>query len=182
MNRLIEIVLRTDGLTILAWIGLILLGLAAVYSCTVDYQSTHEVVPSTVSRAVFHSQLTWAIVGVIVGAMCVLLPFRHFEALAYVGYALALILLVAVLVVGTELGGGRRWLSFGGFTIQPSELAKVALVLSLARLLASRRGTSAPWLVAAAIGLVLPVFVLVFREPDLGTSVVYPAIAVPTTC
>lgn len=179
MNRLLEIVLRADALTILAWTGLLLLGLTAVYSCTVDYQSTHEIVPSTVSRAVFESQLTWAIVGVVVAGICVLLPFRHFEALAYVAYVLALILLVAVLVVGTEVAGGKRWLAFGGFTIQPAELAKVALVLALARFLSARRGTSAPWLVAAAVGLVLPFFVLVFQEPDLGTAIVFPALAVP---
>lgn len=179
MNRLLEIVSRTDLLTIFAWLGLILFGLAAVYSCTVDYQSTHEVVPSTVSRAVFESQLTMVIMGVLVALLCVLLPLRHFEALAYVAYVIAVILLVLVLLIGSESGGGRRWLSLGGFTIQPAEFAKVALVLALARFLASRRGTSAPWLVFAAAALALPIVVLVFREPDLGTSIVFPALVVP---
>ena len=179
MSRLLEILVRTDGVTLLAWLGLVLLGLAAVYSCTVDYQSTYEIVPSTVSRAVFQSQLTWAVIGALVAGFCLLLPFRHFEALAYLAYALSLVLLIAVLVIGVQYGGGRRWLSIAGFTIQPSEIAKVTLVLALARFLAGRRGRSPLWLVGGALAFVLPPFLLVFREPDLGTSLVYPALAVP---
>jgi len=179
MGRLLAVLVRADALTIFAWSALVTIGLAAVYSCTVDFQSSAEIVPSTVSRAVFHSQMTWVLIGASVALFCMLIPYRHFEALAYLTYAIAIVLLVAVLLVGDEAGGGRRWLSFGGLGFQPSELAKVALILALGRFLAARAERSPMVLVGGAVAFVAPLFLLVVREPDLGTSLVYPAIAVP---
>lgn len=179
MARLFAILWRADGLALFAWGALVTIGLAAVYSCTVDFQSSAEIVPSTVSRAVFHSQVTWAVVGAVIALLCALIPYRHFEALAYVIYAVTVVLLVAVLVLGTESGGGRRWLVIGGMSFQPSELAKVALVLALGRYLAARSERSPLVLVGGAVAFVIPIFLLVVREPDLGTSLVYPAMAVP---
>lgn len=179
MGRLLAVVLRADALTLFAWGALVTIGLAAVYSCTVDFQSSAEIVPSTVSRGVFFSQLTWVIIGAAVAFSCLLVPYRHFEALAYLAYALAVVLLVAVLLIGDEAGGGRRWLALGGFSFQPSELAKVALILALGRFLAGRNDRSPLLLVGGAIAFVVPLFLLVVREPDLGTSLVFPAIAVP---
>ena len=179
MGRLLAVLWRADGFALFAWGSLVAIGLAAVYSCTVDFQSSAEIVPSTVSRAVFHSQVTWVGVGAVVAFLCLLVPYRHFEALAYLSYAVAIVLLVAVLVLGFESGGGRRWLVVGGLSVQPSELAKVALVLALGRFLAGRTDRSPVMLVGGAVAFVLPMFLLVVREPDLGTSLVYPAMAVP---
>lgn len=179
MGRLLNVLVRADALTLIAWAGLVAIGLAAVYSCTVDFQSSAEIVPSTVSRAVFQSQLTWVAIGATIAVLCLLVPYRHFEALAYLAYAVAVVLLVAVLIVGDEAGGGRRWLGFGGFSFQPSEVAKVAFILALGRFLAGRGAKSPMMLVGGAVALAMPLFLLVVREPDLGTSLVFPAIAVP---
>ncbi|HKK72253.1 MAG TPA: rod shape-determining protein RodA [Candidatus Krumholzibacteria bacterium] len=179
MGRVLSILVRADAFALIAWAALVAIGLAAVYSCTVDFQSSAEIVPSNLSRAVFHTQVTWAVVGAIVALLCLLIPYRHFDTLAYVAYGVALVLLVAVLVVGMESGGGRRWLSLGGMSFQPSEIAKVALILALGRFLAGRRDRSAKVLVGGAVAFVLPLFLLVVREPDLGTALVYPALAVP---
>jgi rod shape determining protein RodA len=90
-----------------------------------------------------------------------------------------MVLLVVVLLVGDEAGGGRRWLALGGLSVQPSELAKVAYVFALARFLSARRNRSALWLVLGAVLLTVPPVVLVAREPDLGTSLVFVALSVP---
>jgi rod shape determining protein RodA len=179
MGRLLSVLVRADAFALVAWATLVLIGLAAVYSCTVDFQSAAEIVPSNLSRAVFHTQVTWALVGAVVAFLCLLIPYRHFDTLAYVAYGVALVLLVAVLVVGFESGGGRRWLSVGGMSFQPSEVAKVALILALGRFLAGRTDRSAKVLVGGAVAFVVPMFLLVVREPDLGTALVYPALAVP---
>ncbi len=179
MNGSMGTLLRGDAVAVGAWLALLILGLAAVFSCTVDYHGAEQVVPSTVDRGVFLSQLVWAGLGIAVALFCAAVPHRHFEALAYVFYGVSLALLVAVLLVGSEVGGGRRWLGYGGLAFQPSELAKFTLVLALARFLSSRGRRSPFVLVGGALLLVLPVMALVFREPDLGTSLVYPAIAVP---
>lgn len=179
MMRSLDSVSRADVGTLMAWLGLLILGLAAVYSCTVEFRELDHVVPSTVSRAVFHGQLLWVGVGILAAMFAVAIPYRHFDTLAYVAYAVSILLLVLVLVVGKEIGGGRRWLILGGLSLQPSELAKVALVMALARFLASNRKRG-PWvLVFGTAAFVTPIFLLVVQQPDLGTALVFPALALP---
>lgn len=85
---------------------------------------------------------------------------------------LSFLLLVAVLLVGTEINGAKRWLKAGPVCFQPSELAKLALVLYLAGVLAQRkmrvRRMSMGW--AAPLCVIATTLLLIFAEPDLGTT------------
>ena len=117
--------------------------------------------------------------GLLAAVACALVPFRHYDTMAYVAYAASILMLLMVLVFGKEIGGGRRWLSIAGLTVQPSEFAKLGLMLALARFLASNRARSPMLLVIGAAAFVFPVFVLVLQQPDLGTAIVYPALAIP---
>jgi rod shape determining protein RodA len=179
MSGLLAMLMRVDLPAFLAWAGLVIFGLAAVYSCTVDYQAAGEVVASTVPRAVYHGQLVWALLGGMIMLLTLLVPYRYFETFAYLFYALSLVLLVLVLLVGAEAGGGRRWLAVGGLSVQPSELAKIAFVFALARFLSARANRSPLILVLGAVLITLPPAILVAREPDLGTSMVFVALTVP---
>ena len=94
--------------------------------------------------------------------------------LVYPGYLLGAALLVAVLVpeIGKEVGGGRRWISVGGFTFQPSEYCKYMLVIYMAHFMMKKRDRMRSFWVGffsplLAGGLYV---LLVFAEPDLGTS------------
>lgn len=82
-------------------------------------------------------------------------------------------LLSVVIFVGHEQYGAQRWLRFGSITIQPSEFAKAALIISLSTLLSEQRkqGWDGKVLWRSGLHIVLP-FVLVFLQPDLGTSLV----------
>jgi len=180
MNRITTLLARTDAGVLLASLGLMLVGLAALYSCTVPFSTAHGVVPSTVSFSVFVSQLTWVMLGLVVMAICVLVPFRFFETFAYLLYAIAIVALIAVFIIGEEQSGARRWLALGPVSIQPSELAKVCTAIVLARFLAGRSSSSSSgWAVLGALLLVLPPFLLVLKEPDLGTSLVFLALPLP---
>lgn len=179
MKGLFAMLARIDLPAFLAWAGLVVFGLAAVYSCTVDYQAADEIVASTVPRAVFNGQFVWALLGAVVMLLTLLIPYRYFETFAYLAYALSLVLLVLVLLVGAEAGGGRRWLAFGGLSMQPSELAKIAFVFAMARFLSARASRSPLILVIGAVLITLPPAILVAREPDLGTSLVFVALTVP---
>ena len=108
MKGLLAMLARVDLPAFMAWAGLVIFGLAAVYSCTVDYQAADEIVASTVPRAVFNGQFVWALLGAVVMLLTLLIPYRYFETFAYLAYALSLVLLVLVLLVGAEAGGGRR--------------------------------------------------------------------------
>src|SRR3712207_3376816 len=98
--------------------------------------------------------------------------YTSWRALAPGFYILVLASLVLVLipVIGTEIGGARRWFVFGPLSLQPAEFAKLAAVLALSCSVARLpRGSGLPLKPLAAVGAL---FLLVLVEPDFGTSVV----------
>ncbi|MBF0357903.1 MAG: rod shape-determining protein RodA [Magnetococcales bacterium] len=105
---------------------------------------------------------------------------KLYRRYAYLFYALSLLLLIAVFVFGTIGMGARRWLSFGGFLLQPSELMKVALVLALARYYhdrtASMRQDSGGLGVPLLLIAVPAAFII--NQPDLGTAIMVISIGV----
>ena len=91
-------------------------------------------------------------------------------------YGLMLFLLLVVLVVGDDVRGSKRWIEFGTFNFQPSELGKVLFILFLAGFVADRARRLDEWRTTfAAVGLALPPILLVFKEPDFGTALIYGA-------
>ncbi|HWE45305.1 MAG TPA: rod shape-determining protein RodA [Caulobacteraceae bacterium] len=109
------------------------------------------------------------------GVMIVLslIDLKIWYSLAYPVYILALVLLVATAVAGQTHLGGKRWLGVGHFTIQPSEIMKIALVMALGRFYHNCTAKQARWswkllIPAAMIGA--PVL-LVAKQPDLGTAI-----------
>lgn len=154
----------------LAALALVSIGLAIVYSAT-TVPGAHE--------GLWLKQLLWATAAI--GAACLIasVPIRVYDTLAMPLYGVSLVFLVLVLVMGSSAYGAKRWLDLGPIKFQPSELAKIATVLVLARRLDDpkidlRRFTH--WAPAALIALVP--FVLVLKEPDLGTSLSFPIILV----
>jgi rod shape determining protein RodA len=100
-------------------------------------------------------------------------PRNLWLGLANPAYLGALVLVGAVLFIGTEGGGAKRWLSVGGITFQPSELMKLALVLTLARYyqwLGPERVSHPLWMIAPILIIAAPVG-LTLLQPDLGTAV-----------
>lgn len=87
-------------------------------------------------------------------------------------YAAINLMLLAVIFIGTVGLGAQRWITIGGFNIQPSEFAKLGLIITLAAML-SRRDASTLWGVATALGVTILPWALVFIQPDLGTSLVF---------
>jgi rod shape determining protein RodA len=145
-------------------------GLVTVYSAT-SIPGAHQ--------GLWVRQLAWAGIAFAVGWAVAGIHYRAYDALAWPLYGFSLLLLVLVLVMGTSAMGARRWLDLGPLHFQPSELAKVATVLVLARRfdqekLDLRRFTQ--WFPALVLTLVP--FALVAKEPDLGTSLTFPVILV----
>jgi rod shape determining protein RodA len=118
------------------------------------------------------TQLSGVVVGVAAALALVLLPYRTVIALAWPLWLLSVTLLLAVLIpgVGQEVNGARRWLRLGGMQIQPSELAKAAHVLLLARYVRFRQDYKTFRGLFVPFALTLVPALLVLREPDLGTA------------
>ncbi len=130
---------------------------------------------SRASEFAYHvTQAGWFLVGLGVVAVMSLFDYRLFERWAYVMYGAVVLLLVAVLVVGTELNGSQRWLNFGVFLMQPSELLKVVLVVMTARYFQDDSQADPRTLrdLAVPLGLVGIAVALIVQQPDLGTALV----------
>jgi rod shape determining protein RodA len=129
---------------------------------------------------VWISQTWWMGVGILVAATVMLFDTRTAQRFAWVFYALVILLLVAVLWKGRHAMGARRWLTLGPVNFQPSELAKIAVAMALARWFHERPAHGAQGY--GLLGLLVPLGVtllpagLVLLQPDLGTSVVVVAV------
>jgi len=122
---------------------------------------------STITTHYFIRQLWWAGLGVGLLFMFSCFNSRLWQRLSYFIYVVVFLSLILVLVIGTEINAARRWINLGGVTFQPSEYAKIALILALARLLGSRN--SIGWKkVFLSLFLTLVFAALIAREPDLG--------------
>jgi rod shape determining protein RodA len=152
----------------------------AAYGLAALYSAGQTDVPSFVTT-IWHRQLVWLTVGVVCAWLLFRTSPRMVEWATPLVYTGALVLLVATLFFGTGAGtaaSSRSWLAIGGMRVgQPAELAKIAVIITLARWLAARR--SAP---ATMRDLVVPCaivgipFGLVMLQPDLGSAIVFVAI------
>ena len=124
---------------------------------------------------IFGKQVLWTVIGVIGAYVSMRMPIRFLRRVAFPGYVVTIILLVLVLVpgIGNLANGSRKWFVVAGFSMQPSELAKIAFAIWGAHLLAARRLERAslremliPLVPAAVIALGL-----IVAQPDLGQTV-----------
>jgi cell division protein FtsW len=122
----------------------------------------------------------WASIGAVLLWAMANIDYRRLRPLAVPMMALTILMLIAVLVIGSEGGGARRWIIVGPVTIQPSEFAKLAVIIYLAAWLASK-GTDVR---SFEHGLLPFVFIigsvsaLILLQPNLGTTVIIVAITV----
>ena len=155
-------------------------GALALYGLATLYSAGQTDVPTFVAT-IWQRQLLWMGLGLIVGGITFRTSPRMLEWATPYAYGIALFLLLLTLVIGTGAGtaaGSKSWIAIGGHRFgQPAELAKLAVVLMLARWLATRR--EAPTMLRDLIvpGLIagVPGF-LVLKQPDLGSAIVFAAI------
>jgi rod shape determining protein RodA len=160
-----------DAPLVLAIMGLSLFGIAMIYSAGVVY------IPNPVTETAWIRQSVWFVLALIAFTALARVPLRWIEWVAIPAYVVSLVLLAATLVVGTGAGtaaGVKSWIGVGSFRFQPSEVAKIATVLVLARLLSQRdeplsslRDILIP---SSLVGLPLA---FVMLQPDLGTAMAF---------
>ncbi|MFC1575037.1 rod shape-determining protein RodA [Gemmatimonadota bacterium] len=152
-------------------LALSLFGIAMIYSAGVLN------VPSPVTQSIWQKQLIWLVLALGAFTAVSRVPLRWFEWAALPAYVMGLILLAATLVIGTGAGtaaGVKSWISLGGVRFQPAEVAKIATILAMARLLGVKR--EAPQSLrelAAPVGVVALPLALVILQPDLGTALAF---------
>ncbi|MFP4149277.1 MAG: rod shape-determining protein RodA [Nitriliruptoraceae bacterium] len=159
-----------DPVLVLSALALSGIGLVAIYSAKL-VALTSQGLPTSlyVSR-----QLLALAIGVVAMVIIALIDYHWLRVYSWVLYLGAVVLLALVLSpLGSTIGGSQRWIVLGGFQLQPSELAKVAVVLAVAAILHASEGRPGFGAVAASLVVALVPTVLVFLQPDLGTSLVF---------
>ena len=155
------------NMLVLVTAALVLFGLVMVYSATSGSAALGDANP----LGYVERQVIYAFIGLVLLLVVSRLDLERIRALAPTLVVTALILCLGVLAVGSRINGARRWIDVGPFVFQPSELAKLALVVWTASYLANRRPPGTLKELWRPIGLlVLGFAVLVLVEPDLGTA------------
>jgi len=164
---------RFDYLLALASLALVAYGLLLIHSGSAR---TYSGPTASFSNPVA-KQAVFAIVSLGVMMLVSQLDYHYLTHYAWFLYGLGVFALVAIMFIGGTESGSTRWFNVGPFQVQPSEFAKLATILLLARFF-SEHGGDARELSALVLSLliVIPVAFLVFIEPDLGTSIVFGAI------
>jgi rod shape determining protein RodA len=150
---------------------LTLFGLAMAYSNSVG--TSH--VPLTLSSP-FVRSIMWAVIAAVVLGLTTVFDYKWLRSLAWPLYLINIGLLILTLRIGTgtgEAGSAARWVVLGGFQFQFSGLAKIIMVVVFAVYLADRQATiKSPWTIIGALVILVPPWILVMMQPDLGTSLV----------
>ena len=150
----------------------ILVGVLTVFGL-VTIWSAGGALPITLGSPVTR-QAFYSLVGMGAMAFMASLNYRFLKSLAVPIYAACVALLLVVPFIGTEIAGATRWIIVGPVSFQPSDVAKLAVVIGLAAFLSERHDEMDRFLNFILSGLIVFVpFALVFVEPDLGTSVVF---------
>jgi len=163
---------RVDWLMITALFGLMAVGLLFVYSATMANESA-ALIPWY--NQPWFRQLVWYGIGLCSAAGICMVDYRILARWSLVAYCLVILLLVAVLLpgIGADRFGARRWIDLGPFSLQPSEFAKLAFILAMGNFLSrppdELKSIRIFW---QALGMVALPFLLVMKEPDLGSALI----------
>ncbi|UCD84077.1 MAG: rod shape-determining protein RodA [Deltaproteobacteria bacterium] len=143
---------------------IILIGLLNLYSASASFRG---------APTIFLKQCYWLLIGLSLMLIICMFDYRIFERLAYAIYIISVLLLILVLVMGEIRQGAQRWLEIGGFSLQPSELVKLSLVLALAKYFQDNwlpDGFRLRELIFPFLLMGIPAF-LIILQPDLGSAV-----------
>jgi len=165
-----------DFLLLAATLALVGLGVAMIYSAT--YPAGAE---EGLLERPFVRQLIYAALGLCLSFLVAGIDYHFLEDIQRLIYAIAILSLTAVFVIGRVFHGAQRWIDFGLFPFQPSELAKVLLVIVLGKHMADRQREDNQLLsIFTSLALVCLPMILIYLQPNLGTALVLAAVWLAT--
>jgi len=163
---------QIDGITFSLFIGLTVIGWLMIFS--VGYEDFKELGWENFLSTSAGKQAIWIGICALIFAFIMLFEGKFWQTFAYPIYIISMSMLLLVLFLGTTIKGATSWFSFGGFSFQPSELAKFGTCLAMSAYLSSYSTDlrkTRPQLIAAGI-LLLPIG-LIMAQPDAGSALVF---------
>ena len=148
---------------VLVALGILAVGVISIYSISSSTTPKGQ-------TPLYVKQLTWILIGLVAFLAAIAIDYHTLARHAYILYGLTLILLALVLVVGRVSRGAQRWFAVGPLVFQPSEVAKLVLVLMLSKYFADVQRFG--WIQRVIVPglLTLPGLLLILKQPDLGTA------------
>lgn len=163
-----------DWLTILLYFVLVFLGWFNIYAAVFDESLPHSLFDLSSNSG---KQLLFIGASLLIIVSVLILDFKFYDSFAYIIYFIFIILLISVLFFGKEVAGSQSWFHIGGFSFQPSEFAKFATVLAMAKYLGQghkRLDKLKNQVIALAI-MITPLLLTIIQG-DTGTAMVYGAL------
>lgn len=173
MRQRSNIFQNLDWITFSIFLGLLLIGWLNIYAAV--YNEEHKSLFDLSQN--YGKQMIWIITSLVLALIILITDAKFFSTFSYIIYGIILLSLIAVVLFGKEIAGSRSWFEVGNFSLQPSEFAKFAAALALAKYLSNidlSINRLATKLVSAAI-IVTPAF-LILVQPDTGSAMVFSAL------
>ena len=160
---------KSAYLVFVAVLGLLVIGIIMLFSTSAFARESHGDVYAFVKR-----QAVWLVIGFVVFTFAALIDYHFWQRTWWLWFGIALIALTLCFVphVGLRLNGSRRWIGIGSVSFQPSEAAKIAVIIFLAYWFTAREKTSGhPFYgFILPVVIILPLLGLILAEVDLGTT------------
>lgn len=159
-----------DWKLVLLYLALVLMGWVNIYAAV--YNEDHSSIFDLSQR--YGKQMIWIVSSLFIGLVIVLTDARFFSTFAFLIYGLTMLLLIAVLFLGSTIAGSKSWFQIGGFALQPAEFAKFATNLALARFFGGQH-INIKDLKTRIVPLLLMGFpaLLILLQNDTGSALVY---------
>ncbi len=165
-----------DWVTVSLYFLLVFLGWLNIYAAVYDEETTASIFDFSINSG---KQLVWIASSIVLIIIISIVDFRFYDSFAYIIFAALLLVLISVLIFGTEVKGSKSWFGVGSFGLQPSEFAKVATALALAKFLSEptvRFEKIKTQLISIAI-IIVPAL-LILLQGDTGTMMVFGAFVI----
>jgi len=166
---------KIDWTTVLIYLVLVLMGWLNIYAAVYDESATGVFNLSNNAG----KQFLWILTSLVLIVVIMSLDYKTFDSLSYVIYGVVMLLLILVVIFGREVSGAKSWFQLGGLRIQPSEFAKFATALALAKFLGQPtvKFSQTKNQIISGLLIGLPV-VLILLQPDTGTAMVFGAFVI----
>ncbi len=166
-----QLLYRLDWLTIAIYFALVIGGWLSIHAAEYNPDVGSSIFNFSTSAG---RQFVWISTSIGLITFIMLLDFRIYDTISYFVYGGMIIVLILVLFFGKEVAGSRSWFAIGSFEFQPSEIAKFAVALALARYLSkSTRKTSELQVQIIGFLLFMAPMILVILQGDAGTAIIY---------
>ena len=152
--------------------------IASLFGCLMVYTATRDQLEAAGLSPTYYvkKQAIFMIVGLVVMVAVAAIDYRKFRDWAPAIYGFSVLLLIAVFVVGHKSKGAQAWFQFGSYQLEPSEFVKIAMIIALATYCAASKGSLSGRALVAVMGLSAIPFLLIYKQPDLGTALVLAAV------